>query len=60
MAKPNYSYENRPRELAKQRKKVEKLTKKAQRNGHEAAADAHQQPQKDALDLMPNAAGRRL
>lgn len=33
MAKPNYSYEKRQRELAKQRKKAEKQKKKAERSG---------------------------
>lgn len=33
MAKPNYSYEKRQRELAKQRKKEEKRRKKAAQNG---------------------------
>lgn len=33
MAKPNYSYEKRQRELAKKRKKEEKRRKKAVQNG---------------------------
>ena len=31
MAKPNYSFEKRPRELAKKKKKEEKLKDKAER-----------------------------
>ena len=34
MAKPNYSYEKRQRELAKKRKKEEKRRKKADQGGH--------------------------
>lgn len=44
MAKPNYSYEKRQRELAKQRKKAEKLKKKAERNGEPDGADAERNP----------------
>lgn len=38
MAKPNYGYEKRQRELAKKNKKEEKLRRKAQQ-GQEGAAD---------------------
>ncbi|HXD05268.1 MAG TPA: hypothetical protein VN680_04430 [Burkholderiaceae bacterium] len=34
MATPNYSYEKRQRELAKKRKKEEKLQRKAERGAH--------------------------
>ena len=48
MAKPNYSFEKRQRELAKKKKKEEKLKEKADRKlhgeapvAHEGGADAH-------------------
>ena len=44
MAKPNYSFEKRQRELAKRQKKEEKAKEKAQRKsgdpGHDDAAPA--------------------
>lgn len=44
MAKPNYSYEKRQRELAKQRKKAEKQRKKEQRNGDPVSDDPSNSP----------------
>ena len=41
MAKPNYSYEKRQKELAKQRKKQEKLQRKAHKqDDHPTPGDA--------------------
>ncbi len=41
MAKPNYSYEKRQKELAKQRKKQEKLQRKAHKqDDHPTQGDA--------------------
>lgn len=39
MAKPNYSFEKRQRELAKKKKKEEKLKEKAERKTGPAGAD---------------------
>lgn len=39
MAKPNYSYEKRQRELAKKRKKEEKQRKKAPQDGDALKGD---------------------
>ncbi|WP_418321051.1 hypothetical protein [Piscinibacter sakaiensis] len=49
MAKPNYSFEKRQRELAKKRKKEDKLREKADRKvgGNESSSDA---PGTDAGD----------
>lgn len=45
MAKPNYSYEKRQREIAKQKKKAEKLARKqAGKDTDEAPADAASEP----------------
>ena len=43
MATPNYSYEKRQRELAKKRKKEEKLKKRSER-GDSPAEDTQAQP----------------
>lgn len=46
MAKPNYSYEKRQRELAKQQKKQEKLKRKAASDepaGHDQAQPSPEQ-----------------
>jgi len=42
MAKPNYSFEKRQRELAKKKKKEEKLKEKADRKIHGDAPAHHQ------------------
>ena len=42
MAKPNYSYEKRQKELAKQRKKQEKLQRKAHKHDEPQAGEAEQ------------------
>ena len=49
MAKPNYSYEKRQRELEKKRKKVEKLANKAARTN----APAPQPEQIDPSQPVP-------
>lgn len=50
MAKPNYSYEKRQRELAKKKKKEEKAARKAQGKveGGDAGSEASDAPE-DAL-----------
>ena len=48
MAKPNYSFEKRQRELAKKKKKEEKLKEKAGRKVGDA-------PQDDAPEGVPSA-----
>jgi hypothetical protein len=40
MAKPNYSFEKRQRELAKKKKKEEKAREKADRKAHPGSGDA--------------------
>lgn len=41
MAKSNYNYEKRQRELAKKKKKEEKRLKKLEKASEEAPSDAH-------------------
>lgn len=41
MAKPNYNFEKRQRELAKKKKKEEKRLKKLEKNGAEASVELH-------------------
>ena len=53
MATPNYGFEKRQKELAKKRKKEEKLKHKAERK-HSGLPDDPQQP--DADDQEPGAA----
>lgn len=43
MAKPNYSFEKRQRELAKKRKKEEKAQKKTSPSGHDVPEGADEQ-----------------
>jgi hypothetical protein len=45
MAKPNYSFEKRQRELAKKKKKEEKLKEKAERKS--GTEPGHDEPQPD-------------
>jgi hypothetical protein len=45
MAKPNYSFEKRQRELAKKKKKEEKARDKADRKVHGDAPDGENAPQ---------------
>jgi hypothetical protein len=45
MAKPNYSFEKRQRELAKKKKKEEKAREKAERKANPGSSDA---PAEDA------------
>ncbi|MBW8829191.1 MAG: hypothetical protein JF606_07135 [Burkholderiales bacterium] len=62
MAKPNYSFEKRQRELAKKKKKVEKLQEKAARKtsgggvdqGEEATQDGSPADGTKATDTQPN------
>jgi hypothetical protein len=56
MAKPNYSFEKRQRELAKKKKKEEKLKEKADRkvSGEPAAGDDEPQPAEDASANPPS------
>ncbi len=44
MAKPNYQYEKRQRELEKKKKKEEKALKRSSGGGHEAAQEAPEEP----------------
>ena len=56
MAKPNYSFEKRQRELAKKKKKEEKLKEKAGRKvGDDSAAegDAANEPQEQGAGAQP-------
>jgi hypothetical protein len=55
MAKPNYSFEKRQRELAKKKKKEEKLKEKAGRKvGGENATDEGEPPQQGASVTPPS------
>ncbi len=61
MAKPNYSFEKRQRELAKKKKKEEKEKEKATRKTGTGDADAHESLVSDggeggapAADAAPN------
>jgi hypothetical protein len=54
MAKPNYQYEKRQKDLAKQRKKQEKEQEKAQRKASKAAGGDVAEP---ALETEPVEAG---
>ncbi len=49
MAKPNYSYEKRQKELAKERKKQEKLQRKANKS-ESGASDVSPQPDQPSGD----------
>ncbi len=50
MAKPNYSFEKRQRELAKKKKKEEKVKEKAGRKVGDGAPDA---PEEQATGIAP-------
>jgi hypothetical protein len=55
MAKPNYSFEKRQREMAKKKKKEEKLREKAGRkvgdaDGYEPADDAGDAPEAGSVE----------
>ncbi|MGC8508119.1 MAG: hypothetical protein ACP5NM_07605 [Thiomonas sp.] len=58
MAKPNYSYEKRQKELAKERKKQEKLQRKANKPGstqmHGADSDSATPPDAAASNVAPS------
>lgn len=49
MAKPNYKFDKRQRDLAKQKKRDEKLAKKQAKKAAEAAADGGSAPPQDGL-----------
>ena len=53
MAKPNYSFEKRQREMAKKKKKEEKLREKADRK---VGGDPDAAPEDDGTDVPPVAA----
>ncbi|MEO8155092.1 MAG: hypothetical protein ABI605_18650 [Rhizobacter sp.] len=55
MAKPNYSFEKRQRELTKKKKKEEKLKDKAERkSGTEPGHEDEPQPAQDAAATPPS------
>ena len=54
MAKPNYSFEKRQRELAKKKKKEEKLKEKA---GRKADTGQPDEPGQDAVPARESGAG---
>lgn len=47
MAKPNYAFEKRQKELAKKQKKQEKMQQRQGAGGHDATADAAPQAGQD-------------
>ena len=55
MAKPNYQYEKRQRELAKKAKKAEKAARKAAGKG--GGGDAGEEPAEDGLPPAGDGAG---
>ena len=57
MAKPNYAFEKRQKELAKKQKKQEKLQQRQGAVGHEAAEDTTTQVGQDdaAATVTPTA-----
>ena len=55
MAKPNYAFEKRQRELAKKQKKEEKAARKAQQKSH-GEGEADPEAQSDTLDAAEAAA----
>ena len=55
MAKPNYSFEKRQRELAKKKKKEEKVKEKAGRKvGADGLPDESGSPVESSVSLEPN------
>lgn len=50
MAKPNYAFEKRQKELAKKQKKQEKLEQRKSGVSHEAEAETETQPGEPGLD----------
>ncbi|MFZ2650268.1 MAG: hypothetical protein WA210_09195 [Burkholderiaceae bacterium] len=54
MAKPNYSFEKRQRELAKKKKKEEKLKEKAGRKAGVPGDDEPAEPQSDTTTPRTN------
>ena len=57
MAKPNYSFEKRQREIAKQKKKAEKLARKQGPKGAEDGSDADTADQGISSTPAPTASG---
>lgn len=53
MAKPNYAFEKRQKELAKKQKKQEKLQQRQVAGGHETADEATPQVSQDDATLVP-------
>ena len=51
MAKPNYQYEKRQKDLAKKKKQEEKRLRKVNRGGQQPAETSEQTP--DATDSAP-------
>ena len=58
MAKPNYSFEKRQRELAKKKKKEEKLKDKAGRKVGEPGSDEAPAEEEAASGIAPPAGGQ--
>ena len=54
MAKPNYSYEKRQRELAKKKKKEEKAREKAERKTGGGPAGESESPEADGETVTPS------
>ena len=54
MATPNYGYEKRQRELAKKKKKEEKLRSKTQRSPHDPQGDSSAGDQPGSDSAAPN------
>ena len=53
MPKPNYGFEKRQKELAKQRKKEDKLRARADRKAGVGPADEQEQPAEPGADTPP-------
>lgn len=57
MAKPNYSFEKRQRELAKKKKQEEKAAKKAREKAGGDAPHDDEAPEGDRADAAADSAG---
>lgn len=55
MATPNYSYEKRQKELAKKRKKEDKLKRKGEGRPDDAPDDGTDTPAEPQMDVPPAA-----
>lgn len=58
MAKPNYAFEKRQRELAKKRKKEEKASRKASPSSHDDAPEGQPQQGEGVAENPPAADGQ--